>query len=151
MESDINADISPKVSRIERLSGSKKPPVYLRCPKTFSHYVLNLPASALTFLPAFRGLYAGRLDLFEPNGSSKLPMVHVHCFGAKNADYIEEGHKICKKISAHLAHKMTLGDPEKDGEVEIWDVRDVAPAKTMFCASFRLPKKVAFAEHDHDY
>ena len=42
---------------------------------------------------------------------------------------------------------MRPGNPaEREGDVEIWNVRDVAPKKTMFCASFRLPREVAFRE-----
>ena len=41
---------------------------------------------------------------------------------------------------------MRPGNAEREGEVEIWNVRDVAPKKTMFCASFRLPGEVAFRE-----
>lgn len=33
-----------------------------------------------------------------------------------------------------------------EGEVRVWDVREVAPKKRMFCAEFRLPRLVAFAK-----
>lgn len=45
-----------------------------------------------------------------------------------------------------LGYEMRPGKSESEGEVEIWNVRDVAPKKTMFCASFRLPGEVAFRE-----
>ena len=52
-----------------------------------SHYIMNLPASALTFLDAFRGLYR---PLYEKIGAEEakeaiaeaggLPIVHCYCF-----------------------------------------------------------------------
>lgn len=73
-------------------------------------------------------------------------MVHVHCFSSKRDDNKEVERRICQEISGKLRHEMKPGDPENEGEVELWDVRDVAPSKRMFCASFRLPKQVAFSE-----
>ena len=112
----------------------------LKQPKTFNHYVMNLPATATTFLDAFIGLYRGHETLFSPHTANKLPMVHVYCFSTKSEDNKEEKIKICQEISSRLRHEITPEDPE----VEIWDVRDVAPHKKMFCASFRLPAAVAF-------
>ena len=101
---------------------------------------MNLPATATTFLDAFVGLYHGYEGLFTPNTSIKLPMIHVHCFSTKSDDNKEEKIKICKEITERIGHEITPETPE----VEIWDVRDVAPQKRMFCASFRLPPSVAF-------
>lgn len=101
---------------------------------------MNLPATAITFLDAFVGLYKGHENLFGPNTSTKLPMIHVYCFSTKSDDNGPEKIKICREISDRVGY--TIG-PE-DREVEIWDVRDVAPSKRMFCASFRLPPEVAF-------
>ena len=150
IDNALYADISPKISRKEKLQSSHRiPPLRMRCPKVFSHYVLNLPATALTFLPAFIGVYAGRQDLFEPHRRQKLPMVHVHCFNIKADDNTEAEKKICQEVSHQLGYTMKMGDPERGGEMEIWDVRDVAPQKRMFCATFRLPEEVAFCETTH--
>ena len=37
-----------------------------------------------------------------------------------------------------------LGDPLEE-EVSLFHVRSVAPNKEMYCISFRLPRRVAFA------
>ena len=113
-------------------------------PKTFAHYVLNLPASAISFLPSFIGLYRGQEHLLAPETRTKLPLVHVYCFNAKDDDTKAVEGRICKEISERLAFEMRPGDGETEGQVSIWDVRDVAPSKRMFCATFRLPAKVAF-------
>lgn len=73
-------------------------------------------------------------------------MIHVYCFSTKSEDNKDEEAKICREISEQLGHEMKPGNPSNAGEVEIWDVRDVAPLKRMFCASFRLPPEVAFRQ-----
>jgi len=119
-------------------------------PRTFAHYVMNLPASAITFLPSFVGLYTRIPDLpaseirklFTPHTDTQLPMIHVHCFSTKSDDNVAEAKSICAEISRQLGHEITPETPD----VRIYDVRDVAPKKRMFCASFRLPEEVAFRE-----
>ncbi|KAF2676659.1 hypothetical protein K458DRAFT_396694 [Lentithecium fluviatile CBS 122367] len=102
-------------------------------PRIFAHYVMNLPASAITFLPSFIGLYTRVPD---------MPMIHVHCFSTKSDDNVAEKKSICEEISRQLDHEITPETPD----VHVHDVRDVAPKKRMFCASFRLPEEVAFRE-----
>ncbi|KAJ8129921.1 hypothetical protein O1611_g3708 [Lasiodiplodia mahajangana] len=116
-------------------------------PPTISHFVMNLPASAITFLSHYRGLYAGHEQLFEPHTSTKLPMVHVHCFAAK-AEGEAPMLDICDRITAELGAPIKLGDPENPGEAAVLEVRAVAPNKRMFCASFRIPAEVAFASRE---
>ncbi|KAL8717599.1 MAG: hypothetical protein Q9225_005169 [Loekoesia sp. 1 TL-2023] len=119
------------------------PPEVFKEPKTFSHYILNLPATATTFLPNFIRLYERHKHLFEPHTNTKLPMIHVYCFSTKSDDNKAEEAKICREISTHLGYEI---EKVGDEEMEIWDVRDVAPQKRMFCASFRLPREVAFGK-----
>jgi len=52
-----------------------------------NHYIMNLPASALTFLDAFRGLYRPLFDLVGEQAARDaieeaggLPVVHCYCF-----------------------------------------------------------------------
>lgn len=101
---------------------------------------MNLPATAISFLPAFTGLYEGHEALFEPGTGAKLPMVHVHCFSTKSDDNVRETIEICQRVSESLGCEIKPGDEE----VVVHEVRDVAPKKRMFCASFRLPREVAF-------
>ncbi|RYO97889.1 hypothetical protein DL765_011014 [Monosporascus sp. GIB2] len=119
-------------------------PKRIPIPATISHFVMNLPASAITFLPHFRGLYAGHEELFARHTGIKLPVVHVHCFAPK-ADDDGPILEVCERISAELGVKVLPGDPEENGRAAVHNVRTVAPKKDMFCASFRLPAEVAFA------
>lgn len=105
---------------------------------------MNLPASAIEFLHNFRGLYQGKEELFQPHTETLLPMIHCHCFAAK-LDNEEPINDVLGRIEAEIGVLLKSGDGEKEGEATITEVRDVAPKKRMFCASFRLPKQVAFA------
>lgn len=120
-------------------------------PQTISHFVMNLPATAIEFLPAFKGLYNSSEGLFEPITNTKLPMVHCHCFSTKSDDNKREGEEITKRcgdmlgVELKYCHQKSLKLLE-DREVMVVDVRDVAPNKRMFCATFRVPRAVAFGK-----
>jgi tRNA (guanine37-N1)-methyltransferase len=117
----------------------------LQQPRAFDHFVMNLPATALEFLPSFVGLYSTIPDMSR---DAPLPWIHVYCFNTKSDDNVDESHKICEEISRLLAYKFRFAAKDmaelEEGEVHIHDVRDVAPKKRMFCASFKLPKEVAW-------
>ncbi|KAI9204908.1 guanine(37)-N1-methyltransferase [Polychytrium aggregatum] len=101
--------------------------------KIFHHYVMNLPATAIEFLDAFRGLLHGKENIVPDD---KLPIVHVHCFSKAedlDADVIERA-------------EHYLGASIKGCVVNIHRVRDVAPKKEMLCLSFRIPPAVAYAD-----
>lgn len=112
---------------------------------------MNLPASATEFLSSYRGLYAGQEALFAPHTQTRLPMIHVHCFALKSDDdvpRIDISERVSKELGTTLRWDGKTGatvNEVEDGQVAVNHVRDVAPAKSMYCASFRLPSEVAFA------
>jgi len=139
----------PKVSRNAneeekkaREEAAKKSERTLVEPSAFSHYVMNLPASAIEFLDAFKGVYHGRELEFVPHTPQKLPFIHLYLFQAKHPTDEQEHQEVCERISDHIGTEVRMGDPKL--EMEIRYVRLVAPKKKMFCASFRLPASVAF-------
>lgn len=140
VQSKVKRSRSDNPANEKNLPAPQKIPV----PSTIAHFVMNLPASAYTFVHHYRGIYAGKEGLFAPHTSVKLPLVHVHCFALKSDDEIPLL-DICERLTSELGTKMIPGDAENDGEVSIHNVRDVAPAKRMWCASFRIPREVAFA------
>ncbi|KAI9743494.1 MAG: tRNA(m(1)G37)methyltransferase [Claussenomyces sp. TS43310] len=104
--------IAPKRSRTAQPSDPVPPPRTVTIPQTVAHFVMNLPATAIDFLPAFSGLYAGHESLFLPNTPTKLPMVHVHCFSTKSDDNVRESIDICERISGELGVTIKPDDEE---------------------------------------
>ncbi|KAF9928698.1 tRNA(m(1)G37)methyltransferase [Linnemannia zychae] len=102
--------------------------------KTFDHFVMNLPATAIEFLDAFRGLFKGREEQI-PEPKVQLPMIHCHCFSKseKPEDDVRE------RVEAVMGGKLEMDS------VNLHWVRKVAPNKDMYCISFRLPAEIAFA------
>lgn len=138
--------IPPRPPR-SKLSSKPQPPQEPRLipyPITFAHFVMNLPASAVEFLDAFIGSYS-----FLPTPEEKeemkqhMPTVHVHTFHREQPGSEEEKRAkedVVKEVGKYLEFEM---DPEN---VDVYEVRRVAPNKVMYCASFRLPEEVAFRE-----
>ncbi|KAH6761467.1 S-adenosyl-L-methionine-dependent methyltransferases superfamily protein [Perilla frutescens var. hirtella] len=86
----------------------------------FDHAIMNLPASALQFLDAFRGI------INRKYWKGSLPLIHCYCFIRSN-----ETEDLIKSV-AEAALGASIRDPT------FHRVRDVAPNKAMFCLSFRL-------------
>ncbi|KAM9788138.1 tRNA (guanine(37)-N1)-methyltransferase isoform X1 [Syngnathus typhle] len=96
------------------------------------HVVMNLPALALEFLDAFRGLLHQ-----EAPCDHNLPT--VHCYGFSKDDNPERD--MIERAS------LALGFPIED-RCSVHFVRNVAPNKDMMCVSFTLPKEVLFCQHE---
>lgn len=149
---DQSATSPPAQSPPQKAQRSASPrSKIITCPSTFDHFVMNLPAIAIEFLDAFIGLYAGEESLFYPNTNRNLPMIHVYCFSTHSKDESIEHKDICNRISERIGFTISPedragGSGDEERELEIHNVRLVAPNKQMFCASFRLPEEVAFAK-----
>ncbi|KAI9025677.1 guanine(37)-N1-methyltransferase [Hyaloraphidium curvatum] len=110
-------------------------------PRTvFHHYVMNLPATAVLFLDAFRGLLSGHTGAGELTPDN-LPVIHVHCFS--KADDPESD--VLDQISSVLGYRVGKDSPWL---IMVHRVRDVAPNKEMMCVSFRLPMEVALDQRE---
>ncbi|XP_075874178.1 tRNA (guanine(37)-N(1))-methyltransferase isoform X2 [Nelusetta ayraudi] len=93
------------------------------------HLVMNLPALALEFLDAFRGLLPEE-HLYDEN----LPTVHCYCFSKDDNPEAD----VMRKAS------LSLGVP-LENRCSVHFVRNVAPNKDMMCVRFSLPKEVLFS------
>lgn len=121
-----------------------------------SHFVMNLPDTAIEFLDAFRGVLSQAKVGRELIGVYQtMPMIHCHCFTRfldpvqAEADIREVslgGDWISMAILILVYFqrvKVALGSAV-DEDVSLHLVRSVAPNKDMYCISFRLPRQVAF-------
>ncbi|KAI3367707.1 hypothetical protein L3Q82_026551 [Scortum barcoo] len=96
------------------------------------HVVMNLPALALEFLDAFRGLLHQ-----EPPCDEGLPTVHCYCF-SKDDDPETD---VVKRASCSLGFPL-------ENRSSVHFVRNVAPNKDMMCVRFTVPKEVLFSSND---
>lgn len=71
------ADAHPPVEDPNQMVQSGQP-----SPRHISHFVMNLPGSALEFLDAYAGSYTPLLQEADFPGKDEIemPLVHVHCF-----------------------------------------------------------------------
>ncbi|KAL2331500.1 hypothetical protein Fmac_019081 [Flemingia macrophylla] len=97
--------------------------------RSITQVVMNLPSEAAEFLDAFRGIYKDRPEV----GELTFPMIHVYGF-SKARDPEFDFHE-----------RIRIALLEVAVNVDMRRVRLVAPGKWMLCASFILPKSVAFA------
>ncbi|KAM4626038.1 tRNA (guanine(37)-N(1))-methyltransferase isoform 2-T2 [Polymixia lowei] len=97
--------------------------------KASVHVVMNLPALALEFLDAFRGLLDQELSC-----DTNLPI--VHCYGFSKDDCPQED--MVKRASSSLGFSL-------EGRCSVHFVRNVAPNKDMMCVRFTVPKEVLFS------
>ncbi|KAL6508533.1 hypothetical protein OROGR_023244 [Orobanche gracilis] len=94
------------------------------------HVIMNLPASALQFLDAFRGL------IHRKNWKGSLPWIHCYFFMRSN----ETENIIISEAETALGASIR--------DLIFYRVRDVAPNKAMFCLSFKLPEEACIADND---
>lgn len=96
------------------------------------HVVMNLPALALEFLDAFRGLMQ-----LEPVCEQNLPT--VHCYGFSKDDNPEAD--VVERASSSLGFPL-------ENKCSVHFVRNVAPNKDMMCVRFTVPKEVLFSSEE---
>lgn len=133
----------------ESEQANKKRTSSMEVPRFASHYVMNLPDSAILFVDAYRGLFTNGFegmtkDEVKNLEGYKLPVINVHHFEKYKEDEIEgdvetELHRrMHRKIVEQLDFEIAI---EK---INFHVVRQVAPCKLMYCISFELPEEVAF-------
>lgn len=132
--------LTPPRKKLSKSKPSAAPLPEIQVPKYFSHFVMNLPDSAIEFLDAFRGLYAHNKEAQD----FPLPTIHVHCFHKHSPLEKEPPIEVVQSDLASRCSK-SLGFELEPSKISLHDVRKVAPTKEMYCVSFQLPKEVAFS------
>lgn len=119
----------------------------IKIPHEISHFVMNLPDSAIDFLGNFVGLYA---SISEQNSITKMPWIHVHCFEKYGNDEDLTMEELYERVYQRILKSMnTTSDILPFDELSFHLVRKVSPTKPMFCVSYKLPRALAFMHQDN--
>jgi tRNA (guanine37-N1)-methyltransferase len=144
----VRPELEMPPKRISR--SNPKPKEIIPVPKFYSHFVMNLPDTALEFLDAFVGMYQDpelRQRIFDGDDipEEKLPTVHCHCFFKFSPHEEREptDEEVYETLRTTVSEK--LGCKLNDKDLSFHNVRKVAPTKTMYCVSIKLPKEVVLA------
>lgn len=139
-ENQDNKNLSNDQPRESRELQFKK----IKIPNEISHFVMNLPDSAIEFLHNFNGIYS---EVENTNAITKMPWVHVHCFEKYGNDEELTMDEIHKRVYHRIIENMkTTSEILPFETLQFHLVRKVSPTKPMFCVSFRLPKEIAFVK-----
>lgn len=96
--------------------------------------VMNFPSGAPEFLDVFKGLYDAAQGL-------PMPTVHCYCF-VKGTDNLDSAKERVRK--ALYGEEGGGNETElKDEDIEVRDIRNVAPRKQQVCVTFQVPSDVA--------
>ncbi|XP_017268856.1 tRNA (guanine(37)-N1)-methyltransferase isoform X2 [Kryptolebias marmoratus] len=98
------------------------------------HVVMNLPALALEFLDAFRGL-------LQPETTCELNLPTVHCYAFSKEEDPEAD--VVERASCSLGFPL-------ENKCSVHFVRNVAPNKDMMCVRFTIPKEVLFCSYEEN-
>ena len=102
------------------------------------HVVMNLPALAVEFLDAFKGLLAGNEML--PGRTVVLPKVYCYCF--TDITVTEESEKlneVKERVIGIVGHSV-------EADLALRFVRTVAPNKDMMCVTFTLTWEILMGQ-----
>ncbi|ODV82558.1 hypothetical protein CANARDRAFT_205009 [[Candida] arabinofermentans NRRL YB-2248] len=117
-------------------------------PTFFSHYVMNLPDSAITFVDSYIGLFSNAFpqltkEQIKELPGFKLPIINVHHFEKFEHTETPTDEELHKRVHSKLTKLLNYDIPFDNVKFHL--VRMVAPTKPMYCVSFELPEEVAFA------
>ena len=102
------------------------------------HVAMNLPALAVEFLDAFKGLLAGNETL--PCKTVVLPKVYCYCF--TDITVTEESEKlneVKERVIGIVGHSV-------EADLALRFVRTVAPNKDMMCVTFTLTWEILMGQ-----
>lgn len=108
------------------------------------HIPMNLPAYAVNFLPAFKGILRGRLDEI-PESNRCSWNVYCYLFAKSHVDVDDAWFAEEARRMANEKLKWNV-----DLVVDTHNVRTVSSRKEMFCVEISLPYEYLTAEPDED-